>query len=161
MSFVYDDRDIAFHICTFSLIALSKANEEYSTKLDSGQYNEKTMFALSWQIKELEDLNAQGRKLIVSASVLIEKCEDSLCDYVAENISRQLQLFRDSLYLFVKNVTQHRRHPATHIFVFMISPEERRMKPYAIQVQCIPCAGLSDAKVRELLNKLIEQMTEE
>ena len=33
------------------------------------------------------------------------------------------------------------------------------MKPYAILVQCIPSAGLSDAKVRQLLNKLIEQMT--
>ena len=41
----------------------------------------------------------------------------------------------------------------------MISSEERRKKPYALPVQCLPYKGLSDTKVRELANKIIREMT--
>jgi len=59
----------------------------------------------------------------------------------------------------VKGVTHHHRTAATHILVFMISHEEQWKRPYAIPVQCIPYKGLSDAKVRELANKVINEMT--
>lgn len=55
-------------------------------------------------------------------------------------------------------VIHHQHTPATHILVFMISNEERSKKPYALPVQCIPYKGLSDAKVRELANKIIREM---
>ena len=60
---------------------------------------------------------------------------------------------------FIKGVTCHQRTAATHILVFMISNEERRKKPYAIPVQCIPYKSLSDSKVRELANQIIHEMT--
>lgn len=41
----------------------------------------------------------------------------------------------------------------------MISPEERNSKPYAIPIQCMPCAGLKDNELRELLNKIVQEMT--
>jgi len=40
----------------------------------------------------------------------------------------------------------------------MISAEDRRRKPYALPTQCIPYVGLSDAKIRELTNKIITEM---
>jgi len=40
----------------------------------------------------------------------------------------------------------------------MISNEERDKKPYALPIQCLPYKGLSDAKVRELANKIILEM---
>ena len=40
----------------------------------------------------------------------------------------------------------------------MISNEERDKKLYGLPVQCIPCKGLSDLKVRELANKIIHEM---
>lgn len=41
----------------------------------------------------------------------------------------------------------------------MISSEERQKKPYALPVQCLPYKSLSDAKVRELENKIIRVMS--
>ena len=40
----------------------------------------------------------------------------------------------------------------------MISNEERSKRPYALPIQCIPYKGLSDAKVRDLVNKIISEM---
>ena len=44
------------------------------------------------------------------------------------------------------------------ILVFMISSEDRRKKPYALPVQCVPYKGLSDCKVRDLANNIISEM---
>jgi len=75
------------------------------------------------------------------------------------SIRYQLSEFRQKLVSFIKSVTHHQQSPATHVLVFMISTEDRRRKPCALPVQCIPYKGLTDAKVRELANKLIVEMT--
>ena len=71
----------------------------------------------------------------------------------------QLRSLRLKLNSFTKGVTQHQRTPATHVLVFMISTEDRRKRPYALPVQCIPYKGLTDAKIRKLANKIITEMT--
>lgn len=40
----------------------------------------------------------------------------------------------------------------------MISSEERRKKPYALPVQCVPYKALTDAKIRDLANKIVIEM---
>lgn len=40
----------------------------------------------------------------------------------------------------------------------MISAEDRRKKPYALPVQCIPYKGIGDTTVCELANKIICEM---
>ena len=57
-----------------------------------------------------------------------------------------------------QGVSQHERTRATHILVFIISAEDRRRKAYALPIQCIPYVELSDAKIRELANKIITEM---
>ena len=47
---------------------------------------------------------------------------------------------------FIKNIVIHQREPATHVFV-MISPEERIEKPYTLQIQCTPCAGIKEENI--------------
>ena len=42
----------------------------------------------------------------------------------------------------------------------MVSPEERNQNPYALAVLCIPYKGLSDAKGRDLTNKVIHETTQ-
>lgn len=42
--------------------------------------------------------------------------------------------------------------------VFMISHERCDRKPYALPVPCVPYVGMSDAKIRCLANKIIEEM---
>jgi len=56
---------------------------------------------------------------------------------------------------FITGLTRHQRITATHVLDFMISNEEQ---PYALPIQCIPYKGISDAKVRELANKVIHEM---
>lgn len=112
---------------------------------------------LAWKVKELTDLNENGRELHRSAGCLLRKIEHDV--QPEANIPYQLSELRQKLASFIKSVTRHQRTPATHVLVFMISTEERRRKPYALPVQCIPYKGLTDAKVRELANKIIAEMT--
>ena len=58
----------------------------------------------------------------------------------------------------IKRTTPFRRKPATHIFVLMISSEVRNKKPYALPVQCVPCAGLKESDLRRIVNKLLREM---
>ena len=74
------------------------------------------------------------------------------------NYSQQLSIVRKQLNSFIKSLSKHTRNPASHIFVIMISPERRDMKPYAIPVQCIPYHGLKDSVVQNIVNKLVKEM---
>ena len=70
----------------------------------------------------------------------------------------QLTAVRKELFAFINGVTCHQRTPATHVLVFMISSEDRRKKPYALLVQCVPYKGLTNAKIRQLANNIISEM---
>ena len=106
----------------------------------------------------MTDLNEEGRELCAVVSSLTEKLQSMDCDIVQDNIPRQVTTMCQKVYPFIRRVTRHKRTAATHILVFMISPEERRKKPYAIPIQCIPYKSLTDAKARELANKIICEM---
>ena len=119
---------------------------------------QKEMVHLAWKIKELSELNDQGRSLISTINVLTAKLAGE-CNWIEDNIPSQLKSIRQEVATFIKGVTRHQRTPATHVLVFMISNEERNKKPYALPVQCIPYKGLSDLKVRQLANKVIHEMS--
>ena len=54
-------------------IALENANDIYSQKVASKKFSEKKMFELGWEITELENLNENGRKLLVDVRSLLTK----------------------------------------------------------------------------------------
>ena len=60
----------------------------------------------------------------------------------------------------MKSVTCHQRSAATQCLVVMISTEERNRKPYALPVQCMTYKGLKDSEVRDIGNKVIQEMDE-
>ena len=62
------------------------------------------------------------------------------------------------LCCFIEGVTRSRRIPATHLLVFMISPEDRQQKPYALPVQCVPYTGMPEHVIQTLANKVIREM---
>ena len=76
-----------------------------------------------------------------------------------KNIARQLTSVRKDLVAVVQTLSKHQRNPATHIFIFMISPESRKSRPYALPVQCLPISSLKDSQVRNLANKIIKEMS--
>ena len=77
------------------------------------------MVTLAWKIKELDELNQQGRTLHSAIGVLPAKLTGE-CRWIDENISSQLKDIRKQLAVFIKGVTRHQRTPATHVLVFMI-----------------------------------------
>ena len=109
-------------------------------------YSEKQKSNLAWKLKELTDLNEEGRELCAVASFRFLQSMD--CDIVQDNIPRQVTTMCQKVYPFIRRVTRHKH---THILVFMISPEERS----AIPIQCIP---YKSPKARELANKIICEM---
>ncbi len=74
------------------------------------------------------------------------------------NLPRRLCTLKSKLAGFVKRATRFRRTPATHVFVIMISDEFRKVKPYAVPVQCLPYAGMNERDIRLLLRNLICEM---
>ena len=136
---------------------LEKANEEYSEK-QNAEKSEKCLFKLAWDIKELEHLNSSGRQMRVNISVLVDKLRLPGSHGENENIALKVTKLRDEMVKFVKNLSRHQRTAATHLLVVMISPEERKKKPYAFPVQCIPYKGLKDSQVRSIINDVVKEM---
>ena len=114
------------------------------------------MIILAWKVKELTELNENGRQLHSDINLFINKMGQDT--HLEENIPSQLSNVRQKLVSFIKGVTRHQRTPATHILVFMISSEERRKKPYALPVQCVPYKTLTDSKIRSLANEIVSEM---
>ena len=139
-------------------LELKNSNDAYSSKLQSDHYKEKDLISLAWKVKEISQLDEMGRKCYRDISNIVEKLKQDQGLWQEENIPKQLTNIRQSLISFIKGITRHQRTAATHILVFMISCEERRTKPYALPVQCIPYKGLGDMKIRELANNVIQEM---
>lgn len=138
-------------------VALKELNDEYCEKQSSGS-TDKVLFRLAWDLKELSSLNDMGRLLLADGEVLSDKASNPTYDKIRDNFASKLTAYRDKLTSFYASVTRYRRTAATHILIIMISPEDRKKKPYAIPVQCVPYKGLKDMEVRELINKVIQEM---
>ena len=140
------------------VVALSQANDAYSSKLASGHATNQALFSLGWKVDELSRLAELGRNVHVRCKTTLDRLMSSDCDPVEENIPRQLSDLRSSAVSFIEGVTRSRRIPATHLLVFMISPEDRQQKPYALPVQCVPYTGMPEHVIRTLANKVIREM---
>ena len=139
---------------------MKNSNDAYSSKLQTDHYKEKDLISLAWKVKEISELDEMSRKCYRDIKEVLEKIDQDQdeCLWQAENIPRQLTSIRQSPTSFIKGITRHQQTAATHVLVFMISCEERKTKPYAIPVQCIPYKGLGDMKVHQLANNIIQEM---
>ena len=142
-----------FHI----FVELTIANDHYHDKLQSTQSssNAKTLFDAGWKVEELSRLMSLCQKLIATISQLIEVVPDNSIDMI---IAGQLSEMRDMVTTFIHDLSRHQRQVATHIFVLMISCEQRDAKPYAIPVQCLPYKSINQQHMREIVNNLMQEM---
>ena len=76
---------------------------------------------------------------------------------VQANVAHQLDNIRKSVSTFTHDLSRH-RSPASHIFVMMISSEQRNVKPYAVPVQCLPYHSINQQVMRQLLCNLVKEM---
>ena len=116
------------------------------------------MFSLSWEIKELNALSKSGRLELVEIKSLIDVLSKDDADLQSTNLPRRLSSLKTKMTDFVKRLSRFRRTPAKHIFVVMVSSELRRKKPYALPVQCLPYAGMTEKDIRRLISDLICEM---
>ena len=120
--------------------------------------NQQTLHSLAWNVDDLSRLAEEGRKLIVELRVVRNHAEGPEDKYLSSNVPRHMCVLRERLTLMLKGVYRFYRTAATHVLVIMISPEERTRKPYALPVQCIPYASLTDNQCRQLTDKVITEM---
>ena len=80
-------------------------------------------------------------------------------DVPGTNVPLALTKLRSLLQSYLKDQFKKKRKSATDILVFLISESTRAKKPYAIPVQCIPCAGLQDQEIRAIANGIKLEMT--
>ncbi|XP_065905627.1 uncharacterized protein [Dysidea avara] len=135
---------------------LQTANTAYEEKLKDGSRTDQTMFNLSWDVEELKWIFSEGRGICGDIHACIEHCTADL--FQLHNVPNKLTSIRSRLLQFVKRVEHFKRVPASHVFVLMISAEQRNRKPYAVPVQCVPYAGLKEKDIRNLVSALCRQM---
>lgn len=133
-------------------------NVEYGQKVSSGRTTDKVLHTLSWNVEDLSHLSDEGSQLIVELEAIRTLAEGDRETYLSSNVPRRLTKLRERLMMMQKGVYRFRRCAATHIFVIMISTEGRTKKPYALPVQCIPYASLTDKECRKLMDVVISEM---
>lgn len=79
-------------------------------------------------------------------------------DQIGNNFLQRVFLLCESVCTLVKQVTKYKCSAATHFLVVMISPEEHDVKPYAMLIQCLVYKSLKDSEVRQIANKVVEEM---
>lgn len=117
------------------------------------------MFAAGWKVEELKKLKEDCQTLIVSIGTTKDVIARQDADFVETNVARTLSKLRESLRTFIRELSRQQRHMATHIFVLMISCEQRNIEPYAIPVQCLPYHSINQRQLRQLVCTLIKEMT--
>ena len=100
----------------------------------------------------------RSQSLIATVSRVIEMVADPLVNLVDMNIAHWLSTIGETMSSFIRDLSRHQRVAATHIFVMMISSEQRNIKPYAVPVQCLPYHSMTTQQMRNLVSQLIKEM---
>ena len=147
-----------------SYVGLQQAQDAYQNQLKETTVQE-TLKKLAWNVDDYRNLYMNGQSIIQKLNVISNAIKSSslspsaLINDVKElNIPRILSQLRSDLLVFEKNVFKKHRKAASYVLVFMISESTRRHKPYALPIQCIPHSGLQDRMIRQLCDRIKEEM---
>ena len=116
------------------------------------------MFSLSWTIDELNRLNSDGRDMYVETISLCELLKDESTDLIEASVARRLSTLQSKCLSFFRGISRQKRTAASHVMVTLISSSQRKKKPYAVPISCIPYKGLSESKARSHINSVIDAM---
>lgn len=142
----------------YLIAELASADSKYNEKLESSESNTKALFDAGWKVEELNRLVDHSQSLIATVSRVIDMVADPVVNLVDVNIARWLSNIRETISSFVRDLSRHQRVAATHIFVMMISSEQRNIKPYVIPVQCLPYHSITTQQMRNIVSQLIKEM---
>lgn len=149
----------SYRLHIFVNIALKTANDKYREKLSSGKaVGDKDLYSLSWSVDELGRLNSEGRELYVEISALMDLLNDNQALLIQDNAARCVSKLKERLLIFIYGVTRHQRQKATHILVTMISPCDRRKKPYALPICSMPYSTMNEKSAHSHISAVILEM---
>ena len=94
----------------------------------------------------------------MNISVALDRLKDEEVDVIQENIASLLASIEKGLSLFVQSLSSIDAKLLLIIWVVMISPEDRRAKPYALPVQCFPYKSLTNSKPRDMIDQIVKEM---
>lgn len=103
-----------------NLSELQKAQSDYEDKLQANCSSEQTMFALSWDIKELTQISSEVRGLREDIAAALTVLGSSTTNQQQLNLPRMLCSIRKKCTGIITRITRFRRKPATHIFVLIL-----------------------------------------
>lgn len=141
------------------LVELDSANNQYCERLQAHENSSNALFTAGWKVKELKQLVDHFQKTIQSVTSVKSIITDDAIDMIEANVARQLSSIRETATTLIRNLSRHKRVSATHIFVMMISCEQRNVKPYSLPVQCLPYHSINQQQLRQLISKLVKEMT--
>jgi len=143
----------------FAFLELDCANNRYCEKLEAHENNPNALFAAGWKIEELKQLVGHFQKAILSVTSVSSVITDGVTDSIEANVACQLSNIRETATSLIRDLSRHKRVPATHIFVMMISCEQRNVKPYSLPIQCLPYHSINHQQLRLLISNLVKEMT--
>ncbi len=134
-----------------------ESREAYNKKVDTPNTPQENLFALAWEVEGF-------KQLLEKLDNMKQVCNEIMFQIFDPgekgNIQEKLTKLRENLLVYVQQLFVKFREAASHLLVFMIAAESRDIKPYAVLVRALPFKGISDAKVRELRDQLVEKMQE-
>ena len=77
---------------------------------------------------------------------------------IAFNLAAHMTNVKEQLTNTIRGIERKKRTAASHVLFFLISDEKRARKLYAVPVQYVSYATITDNKIRQLSNNLKTEM---
>jgi hypothetical protein len=133
-----------------------ESKKAYGKKLGASNVRENTLFALAWDVVEYETLSKQNVLFQSDILPIVLRLQNN--EQLDGNIAKFFTEMRKGLLPYCKGVFGKQREAASHVFSFMISEEQRNIKPYAIPVRFLTYSSITDKTVRDLKRQLVDEM---
>ena len=150
------DKDKKF-LCS----GLTNANMLYEKKYSAQNTGKKILMELCWETVEFSKLVQHNQALKSFFADLLSVLASSDFDFDMAQIIRNIMGKKPEMFEYLYSLFKKRRQPAaTHVFVLLISNEQRNKKPYCMPVQYIPYYSLKDQTVASFCQAIRQKMVE-
>ena len=132
------------------------SRELYNRRITQSNVSKETLFGLAWDVEGFRQLLQMKQQFVEKINYIF--ADLSLPSAGRGNAPTELASLRKKLLEYLQQLFMKKREAAMHLMLFMISEEQRDMKPYAVLVRTLPFKSITDAKVRELKDELVARM---
>jgi hypothetical protein len=133
------------------------AEKEYQKKFNAPNSSEKLLKTLCWERVEYSTLLTQAQAFKEKHEFLVSCLNPT--SHRLQDVIKAVKSIEKDMMTYLRNLFIKKRQPAaTHVLLFLLSDERRNKKPFVIPVQYVPYHSLRDQFVRDLTNKIKQEM---